>query len=184
MRVISGQYKGAKLISPRGQVRPTTDMVKGSLFSSLYSLAAIDNAKCLDVFCGSGALGIEALSRGASECVFIDLDTSNVLANLDKLKLRQTVIKADFRQGLKKLVGNKFDLIFCDPPYGSDFAQKTYELLAEYNLISSGGFAILEHSADVSLDIPTERLVATKKFGISSFDIVRGGNESDFCGNV
>lgn len=187
MRVISGQYKGAKLISPRGQVRPTTDLVKGSLFSMLQSKGLIDGAVCLDVFCGSGALGIEALSRGASSCVFVDTDSKNVTANLDKLGISQRVIRADFRQALRMIKDTKFDLVFCDPPYKTDFAQDVYRLLCKYGMLSKDGVAVLEHAHDRPIKtIPTLNIIDSRVFGVSAFEIVQGEikDESDICGDV
>ena len=126
MRVIAGKYKGAKLISPRGEVRPTTDLVKGSLFSMLEAKGLLRGAACLDLFCGSGALGIEALSRGAESCVFADMDTRNAAVNLDKLKIPCRTIRADFRKALRMLRDERFDLVFCDPPYKSGFAEEAF----------------------------------------------------------
>lgn len=185
MRVISGQYKGAKLISPRGEVRPTTDLVKGSLFSMLQSKGLLDGAECLDIFCGSGSLGIEALSRGARSCVFVDIDVKNVYANLDKLGISQSVIQSDFRKALRLLKGKKFDLVFCDPPYKTDYAEEVYKLLNKYGMLSADGVAVLEHATDRPLkSIPTNNIIDKRVFGVSAFDFVRGESESDICGNV
>ncbi|MDE7165392.1 MAG: 16S rRNA (guanine(966)-N(2))-methyltransferase RsmD [Clostridiales bacterium] len=185
MRVISGQYKGAKLISPRGEVRPTTDMVKGSLFSMLQSRGLITGSVCLDVFCGSGSLGIEALSRGASSCVFVDLDTKNVNANLDKLHAASRVVQSDFRRALRILKDVKFDLVFCDPPYKTDYAEDVYKLLIKYGMLGANGIAVLEHAHDRPLKtIPSRNIIDSRVFGVSAFDLVRGESEGDICGNV
>ena len=184
MRVISGQYKGAKLVSPHGEVRPTTDMVKGSLFSMLQSKGLIAGAVCLDMFCGSGALGIEALSRGAASCVFVDADCKNVNANLAKLKISANVLQSDFRRAMRMLKSEKFDLVFCDPPYKTDYAEQVYKLLVKYGMLSEAGVAVLEHATDRPLHIPDSNIIDKRVFGVSAFDIVRGDNESDICGNV
>ncbi|MCH5155195.1 MAG: 16S rRNA (guanine(966)-N(2))-methyltransferase RsmD [Clostridiales bacterium] len=185
MRVISGQHKGAKLISPRGEVRPTTDMVKGSLFSMLQSKDLIAGAVCLDLFCGSGSLGIEALSRGASSCVFVDADCKNVNANLNKLNISARVFQSDFRQALRILRNEKFDLVFCDPPYKTDFAEQVYKLLVKYGMLGETGVAVLEHATDRPLSVvPEYNVIDRRVFGVSAFDIVRGKDESDICGNV
>lgn len=185
MRVISGQYKGAKLVSPRGVVRPTTDLVKGSLFSMLQSKGLLSGAVCLDMFCGSGALGIEALSRGASSCVFVDLDSKNVHANLDKLGISERVIQSDFRRAVRLLKDKKFDLVFCDPPYKTDYAEEVYKLLIKYGMLSANGIAVLEHAHDRPLKtVPASNIIDSRVFGVSAFDFVRGENESDICGNV
>ena len=186
MRVIAGQYKGAKLISPRGEVRPTTDLVKGSLFSVLQAKGLLnDDTKCLDIFCGSGALGIEALSRGAESCVFVDADTSNVRANLNKVRLSCRTVNGDFRYALRLLKNSKFDLVFCDPPYKSGFAQETLRLLIKYGMLSDGGVAVFEHSSENDLIIDDKACIIDHRvFGAAAFDIVRGNSESDICGNV
>ena len=185
MRVISGQHKGAKLISPRGEVRPTTDMVKGSLFSMLDSKGLLHGKKCLDVFCGSGALGIEALSRGAESCIFVDIDCKNVRANLDKLKVPAQSLQCDFRRAMRMLKAEKFDLVFCDPPYKTDYAEEVYKLLIKYGMLTPTGVAVLEHAADRPLKtVPINNIIDSRVFGVSAFDIARGESESDICGNV
>ena len=184
MRVISGQFKGAKLISPHGQVRPTTDLVKGSLFSMLQSKGLLDGAVCLDMFCGSGSLGIEALSRGAASCVFVDIDCKNVNANLDKLKISTRTIQSDFRRAMRMLKTEKFDLVFCDPPYKTDFAEEVYKLLVKHDMLTENGVAVLEHATDRPLSVPEQNIIDSRVFGVSAFDIVRGKDESDFCGIV
>lgn len=185
MRVISGQHKGAKLISPRGEVRPTTDMVKGSLFSMLDSKGLLRGKKCLDLFCGSGALGIEALSRGAEACVFVDVDCKNVRMNLDKLGIEAQTLQFDFRRAMRILKTEKFDLVFCDPPYKTDYAEEVFKLLVKYGMLTATGVAVLEHAAERSLKtVPITNIIDSRVFGVSAFDIVRGESESDICGNV
>lgn len=185
MRVIAGQHKGAKLISPRGEVRPTTDMVKGSLFSMLDSKGLLRGKKCLDIFCGSGALGIEALSRGAESCIFVDVDCKNVRANLDKLRITAQVVQSDFRRAIRMLKAEKFDLVFCDPPYKTDYAEEVYKLLVKYGMLTETGVAVLEHAADRPLQtVPKNNVIDSRVFGVSAFEIVRGESESDICGNV
>lgn len=185
MRVIAGKYKSAKLISPRGEVRPTTDLVKGSLFSVLESKGLLRGAQCLDLFCGSGALGIEALSRGASDCVFADVNTSNAVANLDKLKITCRVIKSDFRAALRMLRDRKFDIVFCDPPYNGGYAEEALKLLIKYGMLGESGVAVIEYGSEKNLiNIPKTCIIDNRVFGASAFEIVRGESESDCCGNV
>lgn len=185
MRIISGKYKGTKLLSPHGEVRPTTDLVKGSLFSVLAAKGLIDGAKCLDLFCGSGSLGIEALSRGADSCVFVDADTTNVAGNLAKLKLRERTVRGDFRKALRSLREQRFDLVFCDPPYKTDFAEASYKLLCKYGMLGDTGLAVLEHAGGTELrGIPAECVLDSRTFGATTFTIVRGGYEGDIRGDV
>lgn len=186
MRVIAGKYKGRKLISPHGEVRPTTDVVKGSLFSILNSMGITEDARCLDVFCGSGGVGIEALSRGARSCVFVDRDTNNVKCNLDKLGLGCRVVRAEYRRALRLLRGEKFDLIFCDPPYRSGYADECAELIFKYDLLDENGVAVIEHSSENSLIFKPENcIIERRNFGLTALEFIkRGGDESDNIGNV
>lgn len=182
MRVIAGKYKGRNIVSPsRGEVRPTTDMVKGSLFSILESRKAVAGARCLDVFCGSGALGIEALSRGAESCVFLDRDTFNAQNNLDRIGISPRILRADFKQGLRLLRGEKFDIIFCDPPYKTNFGEVTLELVFRYGLLSDDGIIIVEHSRENRLiKLPNDCIIDRREFGITALEIItRGKSESD-----
>ena len=185
MRVIAGKFKGTKLVSPHGEVRPTTDIVKGSLFSVLTSKGLLKDANCFDIFCGSGGLGIEALSRGAESCVFADIDVKNVNANLDKLRISARTVAGDFRKTLKSLIGKKFDLVFCDPPYKSGFARTTLELLVKYELLSDNGAAVIERGSDGE---PTEvsgtYIIDSRKFGAATYEIIGVDHESNICGNV
>lgn len=184
MRVIAGKYKATKLISPRGEVRPTTDLVKGSLFSMLQSKGLLADADCLDLFCGSGALGIEALSRGARSCVFVDADTDNVAVNLAKLKISARTVKTDFRHALRAMRGQTFDLVFCDPPYKTDYAEQALRALIKYGMLGENGVAVVEHAVGVVLNVSGAKITDSRIFGVSAFDFVRGDNESDICGNV
>ena len=113
MRVVAGIYGGRTLKAPRGQgVRPTADRVREALFSILGPL---DGARVLDLFAGTGALGIEALSRGAASCVFVDVDTRPVRANLEVLGIDAEVRRGQALSALKP--DDQYDLVLLDPPY-------------------------------------------------------------------
>ena len=122
MRIIAGSARGIPLRVPKGEVRPTSDRVREAAFSLLSGL--VDGARCLDLFAGSGALGIEALSRGAESCVFVDRSTAScdtVKTNLHKAKLtdRAKVSCLEAALYLRDARG-EFDLVFADPPYTKD----------------------------------------------------------------
>lgn len=147
MRVISGSARGMKLISPQGlDTRPTLDRVKEPLFSML--MPQLCGARVLDLFAGSGALGIEALSRGAESAVFVDISKeaqSCVRANLEKARLAAAgrfVMKdsLDYLRGCEE----KFSLIFIDPPYSGGLYEKAMELIAERRLLSENGKIAVE----------------------------------------
>ena len=117
MRVISGKYRGRRLHAPEGKrVRPTTDRVKEALFSVIQF--AVPGTQVLDLFAGSGALGIEALSRGAESCVFVENNRRHIdclKLNLEKADEAYEIISTDYIAALKRLSGRKFGLVFCDP---------------------------------------------------------------------
>jgi 16S rRNA (guanine966-N2)-methyltransferase len=123
MRIVAGELRGRRLVAPdAGTTRPTTDKVREAVFNALASLDVVVGARVLDLYAGSGALGIEALSRGAAQCTFIERDRSAVRAirqNLAALDLvdRGRVVVAD---ALAAAAGNEADLAFADPPYGFD----------------------------------------------------------------
>ena len=121
MRVVAGELRGRKIFAPEGTTtRPTTDMAREAIFNALTSLDVIVDAHVLDLFAGSGALGIEALSRGAKHCTFIERDRDALASlqdNIKKLGLtdRTTVIRADVLVAATKVSG--VDLVMADPPY-------------------------------------------------------------------
>jgi len=121
MRVVAGELRGRKISAPDGTTtRPTTDMAREAIFNALTSLDVIVDAAVLDLFAGSGALGIEALSRGAKHCTFIERDRDALASlqdNIKKLGLtdRTTVIRADALLAATKVSG--IDLVMADPPY-------------------------------------------------------------------
>lgn len=151
MRIISGEKKGQKLLSLRKRkLRPTSDKVKGAIFNILGEL---QGKRVLDLFAGSGALGIEALSRGADYVVFVDGSFASVnliWKNLERLGFREKskVVKKDvlrFLRGKNESASGGYDLILADPPYGKGICQKVLEILAEKNFLNSEGIVVMEH---------------------------------------
>ena len=113
MRVVAGEFKGRSLHAPKGaSVRPTSDKVRGAIFNVLRD---VEGLRVLDLFAGTGALGIEALSRGAGDATFVDSDPAPAQGNLDSIGLDATVKRADAREFLAH-VGDHYDLVFLDPP--------------------------------------------------------------------
>ena len=155
MRVISGQAKSIPLMTPKGMdVRPTTDRIKETLFNMISP--AIRDSRFLDIFAGSGQIGIEALSRGADSAVFIDSGRSAIScinANLEKCHFtdRATVISSDVRRALETLHGgDPFDIIFMDPPYAMEGQEDILRLIDSLNLLADDGMIIVE--ADIQKD--------------------------------
>ena len=160
MRIITGRAKGLRLKTPKNFLtRPTSDRIKESLFSILNGLINFSEIKSvLDVFAGTGALGLESVSRGAKSATFTDAATAEIIReNINRAKFEDCrVLRGDFEKILKQLAkeNQTFDLIFSDPPYAKGLAQKSLELIAELNLPSDGGLMIVEHGADEILDAP------------------------------
>ena len=145
MRVISGFARGTKLVSPQGMdVRPTLDRVKESVFSMLYG--KIEGAIVLDLFAGTGALGIESLSRGAAECHFVDLSRKSlesVKFNLEKTRLSdKAVLFQKSAEDFLKCTSKNFDIVFVDPPYSKGIEFGALEGLL--NCITQDSIVVLE----------------------------------------
>lgn len=149
MRIISGKYKGKVLkgFNIKG-TRPTMDRVKESLFASIQT--KLPNANCLDLFAGSGSLGIEALSNGSKHCTFVD-DNPQVLKTLklNTLNINEvTLIKQDFLQFLKH-TNETYDVIFLDPPYHKHLIQPSLNIIFERQLLNEDGIIICEYEDEI-----------------------------------
>jgi len=166
MRVITGAAKGRKLIAPKGMdTRPTSAMMKETLFNVLQPLLA--DASFLDLYSGSGAIGIEALSRGAARSVFVENDPSAldcIQKNIQHTGFedKTSVLSTDVGKALKNLFdqNQKFDIIFMDPPYGRKLPGKLLDAIA--SVLQEDGVFIAEIDAKASLP-PCEALAITKE---------------------
>jgi len=151
VRIISGSARGTKLTTFDGaEIRPTSDRVRGAIFSILTSrLGHFSQKRILDVFAGSGAMGLEALSRGGANAIFVDqakqakqlIQTNRSRCRLDK---NTRIIHQSAQQALPSLNGQQFDLIFMDPPYGNELIPAIIELVAKYNLLAPDGIICAE----------------------------------------
>lgn len=160
MRIITGSAKGLKLKTPAGfSTRPTADRVKESVFNVLNGMINFyETQSVLDVFAGTGALGLESLSRGASAAIFIDFATADIIAeNVRRAKFENVteILRGDFAKALRKISNRelKFDLIFLDPPYKKNLVTSALELLAELKLLKDDGLIVAEYGADEILDV-------------------------------
>jgi 16S rRNA (guanine966-N2)-methyltransferase len=167
MRIIAGRAGGIRLDVPKRQVRPTMDRVKAAIFSSLGE--SVIDAHVLDLFAGTGALGIEALSRGASSARFVDHDREAVAAierNLAKTKFDGRVLKRDVFDFLRQPVSTqRFDIIFADPPYEKTRDEKCFtDLLLRseelFHLIEPRGTFVLEKH-------PSEKIPETERWRVT-----------------
>ena len=166
MRIIGGRWRGRPLTAPKGRdTRPTTDRVREAIFSSIYSLLGdLDGRVVLDLYAGSGALGLEALSRGAGRCIFVESDgkaASVIATNLRALgigKAEATVMQAKVSRGLADRLGSLgASLLLADPPYRIDpleFSQ-VLEALAAAGVLAPGALGMYEHSSQTEALWPT-----------------------------
>lgn len=174
MRVIAGKYKGRVLIGPKkDNFRPTLDRVKESIFNILGQ-DLIDNV-VLDLFCGSGALGIEALSRGAMRATFVDNNKAilNIaLKNAVNLKIEEKAkfIFSDVFEYIERNRNIKYHLILADPPYDKKYGGSICNSVVEFDILHQGGILVLERYQDDITESEGLRLVRTLKFGQTEVD--------------
>ncbi len=172
MRVIGGEFKGRKLSVTRGRlIRPTSDRVREAIFDILGPSCTF--RRVLDLFAGTGSLGIEALSRGAAEAVFVE-QSKGALAVLKGnlkalgLKARAWVLPLAAKKGIAVLAerGEAFDLIFMDPPYGKAVVGKTLEEIARRGILAATGVIVAEHATrDQILPPPGLELSQQRRYG-------------------
>jgi len=165
MRVIAGELKGQRLVAPRGwKVRPTSDRVREAVFSALGD---VGGARVLDLYCGTGALAIEALSRGAAEAVLVDRDTRPALGNVERLGLgeRTELVRADAGRWLASAEPSRFDLVFVDAPYR--IADRVGQELNTHlpRLLAAGGRAVVESGARRPLRIDSLETLRQRRYG-------------------
>ena len=153
MRVIAGKYKGRTLFSPKDQaVRPTTDRVKENVFNLLQGKIA--GSAVLDLFGGSGAITIEALSRGAARAVIADASKDSVTLikkNFQKVGVgaEAQLLEVTYDVALKRLLGQKFDVVYLDPPYKAPFVLDVLNKICEFSLLNEGGVVVYEHATEI-----------------------------------
>ncbi|QAY78826.1 16S rRNA (guanine(966)-N(2))-methyltransferase RsmD [Sphingosinicella sp. BN140058] len=171
MRIIAGKWRGRAIAAPKGQAtRPTSDRAREALFSMLASrVGSFEGLQVADIFAGSGALGLEALSRGAAHCVFVDNDRAAldaIRANLDALGG-----DGDIRAGAAERIRlvQPLDLVFLDPPYGSGLA-----LTALANLpVAPGGFASIETARDETVEMEGFEKEVERVYGKAKISLLR-----------
>jgi 16S rRNA (guanine966-N2)-methyltransferase len=170
MRIIAGERKGHTIYAPKGrETRPTSDRVRENVFNIVAPW--VEGARVLDLYAGSGAMGLEALSRGAAAVVFVEADAEAVRAierNLEKLRLTgATVIRTAALTGLAQeaTAGRKYDLVLADPPY----AMTDFDTLARYlpRVLADDGLAVLESAARTEPDLAGLAVRTSRKYGSS-----------------
>ena len=168
MRVIAGDLKGHRLVAPRGwKVRPTSDRVREAIFSALGD---VTGARVLDLYCGTGALAIEALSRGAASATLVDRDTRPALGNVERLGLgdRVELVRADaarWAAGATAGEGRRFDLVFLDAPYR--LAERVGRELDTHlpELLGPGGRLVVESGARRPLQVASLERLRQRRYG-------------------
>ena len=173
LRIIGGSWRGRKLSFPDGEgLRPTTDRVRETVFNWLRGELA--GARCLDLFTGSGALGLEALSQGAAHCVFVEKNPQAMRSlkdNLEMLGCHDAELVAGDALAYLHHTQDKFDLIFLDPPFAKDFLQQACQLIGQQQLLNDEGLVYLESELALdSLILPAGwQLLRNKKAGQAYF---------------
>lgn len=172
MRVSGGKFKRRELKTPKGsKTRPTSGITRESIFNIISD--HIYNAFVLDLFAGSGSLGIEALSRGAASCIFVENDKiplNCIKENISRLDLNSCskIVKKKLPEEIPSIfMDQKPDLIFMDPPYSMGFINSTLEMLKKYSFVSSDTIIIAEHSKKESPDVSGFQIKDTRKYGKS-----------------
>lgn len=179
MRVVAGKYRGIVLNEIKSDnIRPTTDKVKEAIFSKIQF--DIKDASFLDLFAGTGGMGIEALSRGAKEVYFADNNENSIKlikSNFAKIKLlNYNLFHLNFIKTLEFLKSKnlKFDFIFLDPPYHENFGEKSIRRINEYDLLNEDGIIIYEHLREKEFTIPEDyEIFDLKHYGTISVSFIR-----------
>ncbi len=179
MRVIAGSARGHRLTAPKSpRVRPALDKVKGAIFNLLFD---VGGTRALDLFAGSGAIGIEALSRGATSAVFVEewgMAADSIRKNLDHCKLadRAEILRMSVARAIDFLSrrGEKFELIFVDPPYLKDLVNPTLLSLAESGIAAEGAVVVVEHHPKEEISPPDGlSLTDSRKYGQTLVSFLR-----------
>ncbi len=168
MHITGGKYNSRKLISPKGEnVRPTLSKTRAAVFDALYSVLEFEGKSFLDLFAGSGIMGLEAISRGFSECLAIEKDRKtffDIKKNYELLGLVPNIICSDSLKQLK-LLDKKFDVIYVDPPYFAEFYDSVLELILSCDVLNKEGFVIIEYPESVKVNTAGYEIVKQKKYG-------------------
>jgi 16S rRNA (guanine966-N2)-methyltransferase len=168
VRIVAGSHKGSRIAAPKGtHTRPTSDRAREAVFNLI---GPVDDAAVLDLFAGSGAMGLEALSRGAARCVFVESDRAAcrvIRENLDRLRLTGALVLCkDAFQALReeKAAGRTYELVLADPPYGlwEGLEERLGEAVAP--VLAPDGLLVVETSARVEPALPLD-LVTSRRYG-------------------
>lgn len=179
MRVIAGRLGGRQLLAPKGwKVRPTSERVREAIFSALGEL---EGKRVLDLYCGTGALGIEAISRGAGSAVLVDRDTRPAMGNVHNLGLTAEIdlIRAEATDWISSAPDAHFDVVFIDPPYRE--AREVADLLDDQlgRVLAPGGRVVAESDNRGPLEFPSLETVRERRYGRTVVTFHRVPSQSD-----
>jgi len=171
MRIIAGEKRGMKLFSPKGDAtRPTTDKVREALFGSLQF--EVRGACVLDLFAGSGAFGLEAISRGAQCAVLVDISEEAVVVikkNIQKTGFSGDsvqVLRGEYKKVIKRFQNaHKFDIVFIDPPYAGGYYEQALRMLVDLEIVREGAVIVTESDSTLDFNIPRLRVDKQKRYG-------------------
>lgn len=177
MRIIAGAWRGRPLVAPAGQgTRPTADRTRETLFSMLISrLGSFDDLRIADLYAGSGALGLEALSRGAAQAVFVETDPRALAALRANLVALAAVDRAEVRpiSAASLAPGQTFDVIFADPPYGARSGTTVVEAVRAAGWLVAGGWLAVETAAGDPVEAGDWRIAAERRVGRARITLIR-----------
>ena len=177
IRITGGEARGRAITSPAHKgVRPTASKMRQALFNILA--AQVVEARFLDVFAGTGLVGLEALSRGAASLTAVEQNRAlalSIRSVAENLGYEADVIVADFRKALPGLAGQKFDIIFADPPYRTNFGQEALNLVSHSNLLDDDAVLVVEHLHQSKLSVGSLSLhqVDRRQYGQSAFSFFK-----------
>ena len=183
MRIITGKLRGRKLETPKNfDIRPTSDRVKEAIFSILDPYIS-ENIIVADLFCGTGNLGLEAISRGAKTVYFSDASRESIALAKENIAYcgvsdQAVILAGDFRQNIRK-ISEKVDLILLDPPYSSGLLIQSLQIISESDALKEEGIVLCEHSSKEKLpeDVGSLHFIKIKKYGSVSVTLYRKTKE-------
>lgn len=180
MHITGGKFNSRKLISPKGEnVRPTLSKTRAAIFDALFALIDFEEKSFLDLFAGSGIMGIEAISRGFKQCVAIEKDKKtflNIKANYELLGLKPNVICGDSIKKLETMT-QKFDVIYIDPPYFANLYDISLKIILDNKLLTNNGIIIVEHPKNLDINISGYHLLKQKFYGDKSIMFLEEENQ-------
>ncbi|MBI1300720.1 MAG: 16S rRNA (guanine(966)-N(2))-methyltransferase RsmD [Alphaproteobacteria bacterium] len=177
MKIVAGAFGGRKLVVPKNRdIRPTSDKIRGAIFNMLASRDAIESANVLDAFCGTGALGLEALSRGATRCTFMDKSIESL--NLAKENVRVLGVENQCNFLLTdatkmKSTDKQFDLVFIDPPYFQNLVTFALENFASQNILTENAWCVCETEKRAEICIESFEIDHEKVHGDTKITLLK-----------